>query len=52
MLVASAGYPAGLLHQDAEKEDVSLTVRLDRAARSDMDRIQSLKVAEHNTSRR
>jgi multidrug efflux pump subunit AcrB len=45
MQVASAGYPAGLLHQDAEKEDVSVTVRLDRATRSDMERIQSLKVA-------
>ncbi|HLK18615.1 MAG TPA: efflux RND transporter permease subunit [Bryobacteraceae bacterium] len=46
--VASAGYQAGLLHQAAEKEDVSLTVRLDRATRSDIDRIQSLKVAGHN----
>jgi multidrug efflux pump subunit AcrB len=45
MQVASAGYPAGLLHQDAEREDVSLTVRLDRATRSDIERIQSLKVA-------
>ncbi len=31
MQVASAGQAAGLLHQDAEKEDVPLTVRLDRA---------------------
>ena len=31
MQVASAGYAAGLLHQDAEKEDIALTVRLDRA---------------------
>ena len=45
MQVASAGYQAGLLHQDAEKEDVSLTVRLDRATRSDMERIQGLKIA-------
>ncbi|HYL78289.1 MAG TPA: efflux RND transporter permease subunit [Bryobacteraceae bacterium] len=43
--VASSGYAAGLLHQDAEKEDVSLTVRLDRATRSDIERIQSLKIA-------
>src|SRR5204862_6385699 len=43
--VASTGYQAGLLHQDAEKEDVSLTVRLDRATRSDMERIQGLKIA-------
>jgi multidrug efflux pump subunit AcrB len=48
MQVASAGFGAGLLHQDAEKEDVSLTVRLDRATRSDMDRIRSLKVAGHS----
>jgi multidrug efflux pump subunit AcrB len=45
MQIASSGYAAGLLHQDSEKEDVSLTVRLDRATRSDMERIQSLKVA-------
>jgi multidrug efflux pump subunit AcrB len=48
MQVASAGYHAGLLHQDAEKEDVSLTVRLDRATRSDIESIQSLKVAGRN----
>ena len=43
MQVASAGYPAGLLHADAEKEDVPLMVRLDRATRSDLDRLQNLK---------
>ena len=48
MQVASGGYQAGLLHQDAEKEDVPLTVRLDRAARSDRERIQGLKIAGHN----
>src|SRR5678809_120362 len=48
MQVASGGFQSGLLHQDAEKEDVSLTVRLDRATRSDLDRIQSLKVAGRN----
>ena len=46
--LASTGYQAGLLHQDAEKEDVSLTVRLDRATRSDLDRIQGLKIAGRN----
>jgi multidrug efflux pump subunit AcrB len=45
MQVASAGYAAGLLHQDAEKEDIPLRVRLDRAARSDPDRMLGLKVA-------
>jgi multidrug efflux pump subunit AcrB len=48
MQVASSGYAAGLLHQDSEKEDVALTLRLDRATRSDMERIQSLKVTGHN----
>jgi hypothetical protein len=48
MQVASNGYQAGLLHQDAEKEDVSLTVRLDRTTRSDLQRIQGLKVAGRN----
>jgi len=48
MQIASAGYPAGLLHQDAEKEDVALNVRLDRATRSDVERIQGLKIAGRN----
>ena len=43
--VASAGFRSGLLHQDAEKEDVPLMVRLDRATRSDMESIRNLKVA-------
>jgi multidrug efflux pump subunit AcrB len=42
---ASAGLHAGLLHADAEKEDVPLTVRLDRVTRSDLQRIQDLKIA-------
>jgi len=45
MQVASAGYQAGLLHVDSDKEDVPLTVRLDRASRSDLERIQDLKIA-------
>jgi multidrug efflux pump subunit AcrB len=48
MQIASAGYQAGLLHQDAEKEDVALTVRLDRATRSDINSIQGLKIAARN----
>ena len=48
MQIAAAGYPAGLLHQDAEKEDVALNVRLDRATRSDVERIQGLKIAGRN----
>jgi len=42
--MASGGYMAGLLHQDAEKEDVALTIRLDRATRSDLERMQNLKI--------
>ncbi|HTX39674.1 MAG TPA: efflux RND transporter permease subunit [Bryobacteraceae bacterium] len=45
MQIASAGYRAGLLHQESEEEDVPLTVRLDRATRSDLERIQGLKIA-------
>jgi multidrug efflux pump subunit AcrB len=50
MQVASAGYQAGLLHVDSEKEDIPLTVRLDRATRSDLERIQDLKVAGRDGS--
>ncbi|HWR50371.1 MAG TPA: efflux RND transporter permease subunit [Bryobacteraceae bacterium] len=42
--IASAGDVAGLLHSDAEKEDVPITLRLDRATRSDIERITSLRV--------
>ncbi len=45
MRIASAGETAGLLHIDSEKEDVPITLRLARATRSDLDRIQSLKLA-------
>jgi multidrug efflux pump subunit AcrB len=48
MQMASGGYQAGLLHQEAEKEDIALTVQLDRATRSDLGRIQTLKVAGRN----
>ena len=48
MQMASAGYEAGLLHVDSEKEDVPLNVRLDRASRSDLERMEDLKVAGRN----
>jgi len=48
MRIASAGEAAGLLHADAEKEDVSIMLRLDRATRSDLDRVQSLKLMGRN----
>ncbi|HWQ53522.1 MAG TPA: efflux RND transporter permease subunit [Bryobacteraceae bacterium] len=44
MALASSGQQAGLLHVDAAKEDVPITVRLDRASRSDLARIRELKV--------
>jgi len=43
--VASAGVQAGLLHAESEKEDVPLVVRLDRASRSAIERIESVKLA-------
>ena len=43
--VASAGYQAGLLHVSSDKEDIPLMVRLDRASRSDIGRIQDLKLS-------
>jgi multidrug efflux pump subunit AcrB len=45
MQIASAGFQAGLLHADSAKEDVPLTVRLDRATRSNLERLQDLPVA-------
>jgi multidrug efflux pump subunit AcrB len=42
--LASAGGGAGLLHDEREKEDVPIVLRLDRAARSDLDRLQSVRV--------
>ncbi len=44
MRIASAGEAAGLLHAEAEKEDVPITVRLERAARSDPERLLNLKI--------
>ena len=48
MALASSGYQAGLLHADSSKEDIPLMLRLDRASRSDLQRIQALKVAGSN----
>ena len=42
--LASAGYTAGLIHDDSEKEDVPLVLRLDRTTRSDWQRMQNLKL--------
>ncbi len=43
--IASAGESAGLLHVDSEKEDVPITLRLSRAARSSPERLENLKIA-------
>ncbi len=42
--LASSGELAGLLHIDAEKEDIPIRVQLDRATRSDLDQLLSLRV--------
>jgi len=44
MRIASAIEAAGLLHAEAEKEDVPIMLRLDRATRSDLERVQGLKL--------
>ena len=43
--IASAGESAGLLHVDSSKEDVPIMLRFDRATRSDLDRLETLKIA-------
>ncbi|MBZ5610335.1 MAG: efflux RND transporter permease subunit [Acidobacteriia bacterium] len=43
--IASAGAQAGLLHVDSEKEDIPITLRLDRAQRSSVESLESLKIA-------
>jgi multidrug efflux pump subunit AcrB len=48
--IASAGEPAGLLHDEDEKEDVPIQVRLTRAARSDLGRLQQLRVRGSDNS--
>ena len=46
--MVTAGEPVGLLHQDREKEDVPIVLRADRATRSDLDRLRTLRVAGRN----
>ena len=46
--LASSGYAAGLLHVASEKEDVPLVLGLDRATRSDWERMQNLKLTGRN----
>ncbi|MBI4905062.1 MAG: efflux RND transporter permease subunit [Acidobacteria bacterium] len=42
--IASSGDSAGLLHDVTAKEDIPIMVRLDRAARSSLDRLQDVRV--------
>jgi len=44
LALASGGAEAGLLHSESAKEDVPIQVRLDRATRSDFERLKSLQV--------
>jgi multidrug efflux pump subunit AcrB len=46
--LASAGETAGVLHDEHEKRDVPIVLRLDRATRSDVDRLEALHVAGSN----
>jgi multidrug efflux pump subunit AcrB len=43
--VATEGMTVGLLHQDPAREDVPIVVHQDRATRSDLQRLASLRVA-------
>ncbi|MDX2266491.1 MAG: efflux RND transporter permease subunit [Bryobacter sp.] len=43
--LATAGYPAGLLHVDSEKEDIAIELRLSRADRASLSQLLSLRVA-------
>jgi len=45
MTLSSAGMTTGLLHVEQASEDVPIVLRLDRATRSDFDKLSSLKVA-------
>jgi multidrug efflux pump subunit AcrB len=44
MMAASSGLTVGLMHTEEAKEDVPILVRLDRATRSDLEQLKSLKV--------
>jgi multidrug efflux pump subunit AcrB len=43
--LASAGETEGLVHDDREKEDVPIVLRLDRATRSDIERLRAVRIA-------
>jgi len=43
--LASSGYRAGILHADSAQEDIPLVLRLDRISRSDLEKMQNLKLS-------
>ncbi len=45
--LATSGMPAGLLHEEKEQEPLPITLRLDRADRTDLDRIRRMPVQGH-----
>jgi multidrug efflux pump subunit AcrB len=42
--LAAAGEAAGLVHDEREKEDVPILLRLDRATRSDLERLEGVRL--------
>lgn len=46
--LAAGGETEGLVHDEREKEDVPIVVRLNRATRSDLDRLQSVRLSGRN----
>jgi multidrug efflux pump subunit AcrB len=46
--LATAGHEAGVLHDEREKHDVPIVLKLDRATRSDIQRLTSLQVKSAN----
>lgn len=45
LALASDGQPLGLIHDEREREDVPVVLRLNRATRSDLDRLLALQIA-------
>ncbi|MGE5181133.1 MAG: efflux RND transporter permease subunit [Acidobacteriota bacterium] len=45
LAIATAGEVSGLVHDEREREDVPVVLRVDRATRSDLDRLLALRIA-------
>ncbi len=50
LTLAAAGQAVGLMHLDAEKESVPITLRLPRGERADLDRLRNLKITGRDGS--